>query len=53
MRSKQIILVVVIEILLTFREQFYGFLTQFFDVFAELKNNTVYLTGESYAGYYV
>ncbi|CAF0882636.1 unnamed protein product [Adineta ricciae] len=34
-------------------EQLYGFLTQFFDVFMEIKNNLVYLAGESYAGYFV
>jgi hypothetical protein len=46
-------LIVVIRVLLTFREQFYGFLSQYFDIFKEIKNSSVYITGESYAGYFV
>ncbi|CAD6567715.1 MAG: hypothetical protein CYPHOPRED_002019 [Cyphobasidiales sp. Tagirdzhanova-0007] len=34
-------------------EQLVGFFNQFLDVFAELKGKNLYLTGESYAGYYV
>jgi hypothetical protein len=41
------------KLFLFLREQFYGFLTQFFGVFAEISNSSVYITGESYAGYYV
>ncbi|ESK93701.1 carboxypeptidase cpds [Moniliophthora roreri MCA 2997] len=34
-------------------EQLTGFLEQFLEVFSELKGNDFYLTGESYAGFYV
>lgn len=34
-------------------EQLVGFLEQFLEVFSELKGNNFYLTGESYAGFYV
>ncbi|QRV94665.1 Serine carboxypeptidase [Ceratobasidium sp. AG-Ba] len=33
--------------------QFAGFLTQFLEVFSELKGKNFYATGESYAGFYV
>ncbi|KAG6857722.1 hypothetical protein H0H87_004138 [Tephrocybe sp. NHM501043] len=33
--------------------QLTGFLGQFLEVFSELKGNNLYLTGESYAGFYV
>ncbi|CAE6419829.1 unnamed protein product [Rhizoctonia solani] len=33
--------------------QFTGFLTQFLEVFSELKGKNFYATGESYAGFYV
>ncbi|KAF9564818.1 alpha/beta-hydrolase [Agrocybe pediades] len=33
--------------------QLMGFLEQFLDVFSELKGNNLWLTGESYAGFYV
>jgi len=34
-------------------EQLVGFFNQFLNVFSELKGKNLYLTGESYAGYYV
>ncbi|KDR75252.1 hypothetical protein GALMADRAFT_211511 [Galerina marginata CBS 339.88] len=34
-------------------EQLMGFLEQFLEVFSELKGNNLWLTGESYAGFYV
>ncbi|KAI0751811.1 alpha/beta-hydrolase [Daedaleopsis nitida] len=34
-------------------EQIFGFLQQFLEVFAELKDKKLYLSGESYAGMYV
>ncbi|EJD45521.1 alpha/beta-hydrolase [Auricularia subglabra TFB-10046 SS5] len=34
-------------------EEFYGFLEQFYAVFPELLRKKLFLTGESYAGYYV
>ncbi|CUA67083.1 hypothetical protein RSOLAG22IIIB_07169 [Rhizoctonia solani] len=33
--------------------QFAGFLTQFLEIFSELKGKNFYATGESYAGYYI
>ncbi|EPQ61415.1 hypothetical protein GLOTRDRAFT_30246 [Gloeophyllum trabeum ATCC 11539] len=34
-------------------DQFYGFLQQFFSVFPELKSKKLFITGESYAGFYI
>ncbi|KZT30601.1 alpha/beta-hydrolase [Neolentinus lepideus HHB14362 ss-1] len=34
-------------------DQFYGFLQQFFSVFSELATKKLYITGESYAGFYI